>query len=238
MTKEGYIKLYRSIQHQPWYHDSEAVHLFVHLLINAAFAPYQTMTGMKVHTVEPGQLVTGRKRLAAETAINESKIQRLLKVFEDCNQIEQQTNNINRCISVVNWHVFQESEQQTNNRRTTNEQQTNNERTLNKNIKNIKEDKEGKGVPPQGKDFDLLKRIGKDAARMWTEGNLSETLNGKSELALEWLEHLAQMGKPYRSHAQIASLVKNFKKFTPERLRAMMDYSIPAGYPNLYPLRS
>jgi hypothetical protein len=35
-------------------------------------------------------------------------------VLENAKNIEQQTNNLNRCISIVNWAKYQKAEQQTN----------------------------------------------------------------------------------------------------------------------------
>ena len=71
-------------------------------------------------------------------SISESKVQRILKEFENEHQIEQQTSPRNRLISIVNWSEYQnnehQSEQQVNNKRTTNEQQMN----TNKNVKNEK----------------------------------------------------------------------------------------------------
>lgn len=82
------------------------------------------MNGVAV-TLKTGQLLTGRKVLSAATHINESKIQRLLKLFESLHMIEQQTTNKNRVLTVLNWSTYQASEQQVNNRRTTSEQQVN-----------------------------------------------------------------------------------------------------------------
>ena len=81
--------------------------------------------------MKPGQLVKRKKKIAKDLKINESKIQRILKLFEIEQQIEQRTNSVSRVISIVNWCDYQQSEHQ-------NEQRVNNERTLNNNIKNIK----------------------------------------------------------------------------------------------------
>lgn len=135
----GYIKLWRDIEKQPWYSDSQAVHLFLHILIKATHEKRQAILGGKVVVLEPGQFVTGRKKLSAETGINRSKIERCLKLFEACGQIEQRTSNVNRCISVVNYVKFQKSEPQTSNGRATksvkiqrNPKQTTENRTRNK----------------------------------------------------------------------------------------------------------
>ena len=77
--------------------------------------------------------------------IDENKVTRILKTFENEQQIEQQTSNKNRLITIVSWDVYQKGEQrnnqQVNNKRTTDEQQVNTNKN-NKNIKDIKEYKE------------------------------------------------------------------------------------------------
>ena len=97
-------------------------------------------------TLKPGQLITGRKQIAQHFKIDESKVQRILKKLESEHQIEQQTSNKNRLITVCNWATYQQSEQQNeqqlNNNCTTTEQQA----STNKKVKNEKEVEEGKEV--------------------------------------------------------------------------------------------
>ena len=80
-------------------------------------------------TLKPGQQIFGRKSIASDLKVNESKVQRILKTFESEQQIEQQTSSKNRLVSIVNWSRYQDSEQlieqQLNNKRTTTEQQVN-----------------------------------------------------------------------------------------------------------------
>jgi len=139
----GWIKLHRKIKDSAIWSDSQAVHLWVHLLLKVNHAPKEVIKGETVYNIKRGQTLTGRKVLSAETGINESKIQRLLKLFVKCKMIEQQTNNANRLVSVLNYESYQVGEQQTNNKRTTNEQQTN----TNKNDKKEKNEKKPTDYP-------------------------------------------------------------------------------------------
>lgn len=122
---EGWIKLYRKIMESSFYRDSELVHLWVHLMLNAKKFPVKWDWGGQEITLNPGQFITGRKKIAEQTGINENKVQRGLKKFEKCHMIEQQTNNRSRLITIVSWDMHQESERQMNNQRTTSEQQVN-----------------------------------------------------------------------------------------------------------------
>jgi len=143
----GWIKLYRSLKNKGWYKKSDFVHLWIHLLIKANHKGKEFWFGGKNIKVSAGQFVTGRKILSAETGISESKVQRILKQFESEQQIEQQTNNTNRLISILNWEQYQkveqQSEQQMNNGRTTSEQRVN----TNKNDNNVKNEKNEKNIP-------------------------------------------------------------------------------------------
>jgi len=135
---QGWIITHRKLRESSFYKDSQAVHLWIHLLISANHKDAQIVRGNKVYEVKRGQLITGRKLLSSETGINESKLQRLLKVFEKCHMIEQQTNSVNRLVSIINYDQYQASEQQVNSKRTASEQQVN----TNNNDNNNNNDKE------------------------------------------------------------------------------------------------
>lgn len=111
---KGYVLLYRQFMDNCLYKDSEYVHLWIHLLLCASYGETEYLSGNNLIKLKPGQFITGRKKLSKETGINESKIERILKVLEKSKNIEQQTNNLNRCISIVNWSKFQKIEQPKN----------------------------------------------------------------------------------------------------------------------------
>jgi hypothetical protein len=140
----GWIKLYRSIQNKGWYKKPDYVLLWVHILIKANHQGKEFWFNGENVKLKQGQFITGRKSLSSETGISESKIQRILKFFESEQQIEQQTSNANRLISVINYNQYQKSEQQieqpVNNERTTSEQPVNTNKNEKKenNHKNVK----------------------------------------------------------------------------------------------------
>lgn len=92
--------------------DAEHFMLWHVILYLAAAVPQKALFGGKRIDVQPGQLVTDRKQLAAKTGISESKVQRILKTLESEHQIEQQISSKNRLITVLNWHRYQTSEHQ------------------------------------------------------------------------------------------------------------------------------
>jgi len=139
MIEQGWIKLHRKMLDNPvvW-KDSDHLAVWIYLLLNATHKDMDVLFKNKRITLKPGQLITSRKSIAKKLDISESKVHRVLKMLEIEQQIEQQTSNKNRLITIVRWNEYQsceqQIEQQVNNNRTTSEQQVN----TNKNIKNIK----------------------------------------------------------------------------------------------------
>jgi DnaD/phage-associated family protein len=140
---EGWIKLHRKLLENPIImKDSDYLSVWIYLLLNATHTEYDTLFQGKRITLQKGQLITGRKSIAEKLKIDENKVQRILKLLENEQQIEQQKSNKNRLITIVSWNKYQQNEQQieqqVNNNRTTNEQQMNTNKNIenNKNIKN------------------------------------------------------------------------------------------------------
>ena len=135
----GYIKVFRKLKEWGFYRDSRHVHLWTHLLLSATHKPIKVFWNGEMITLQPGQLITGRKRLATETGLRESFIYRAIKCYESEQQIEQQPSNTSTLITIRNWHLYagdeQLNEQQMNNKRTTSEQPVNTKQEV-KNEKN------------------------------------------------------------------------------------------------------
>lgn len=190
---EGWVKLYRKIKESSFYHDSNLVHLWLHIMLSAnKFEQNYLWHGEEI-VIQPGQFITGRKKLSAETGIQESKIQRALKMFEKMKMIEQQTNSKSRMITVINWNMHQENEQQMNNKRTTTEQQVN---TNKKEKKEKKGKNKNKTNPPDIKIFlESMSDSLKEFCRVENIGQLKfkklsemcfDHFKGKGELKADW----------------------------------------------------
>ena len=123
----GWVSLYREILDNPIVcKDSDHFAVWVYLLLQASHQDRKTFFNKEKIMLKRGQLITGRKSIVdhfgGKNKINESKVQRILKLFENEQQIKQQTSNKNRLITILNYNNYQNNEQQ-------NEQQVNNERT-------------------------------------------------------------------------------------------------------------
>ena len=122
----GWFKMPRACVSDPLIHrDTEHLAVMATLLANAAYEPSRDMFGGECITLLPGQLVTGRSQIAALSKVNESKVQRILKRFEEAGLIRQKAGNKSRLITLAPWLIGQETEQLTNNNRTASEQQMN-----------------------------------------------------------------------------------------------------------------
>lgn len=148
MKKNGkninWLKLHREILGNPTImQDSDYLAVWIWLLLNADHSgeEQRTFNNERI-TLEPGQLTCGRKQIATALKVNESKIQRILKRFENEQQIEQVTDHKCRLISIVNWDYYQNdeqvNEQEVNECRTSDEQVVNTiqEYKTNKNKRN------------------------------------------------------------------------------------------------------
>lgn len=137
----GWIKIHRKIQDNFLYSDSQALHLWIHILLKCNHKEREHLFNNKKITTKRGSFITGRKKLSEETGISESKIYRLLKTFKSEHLIEQQITSKYSIISVIKYSQYQSSEQvneqPVNNKRTSSEHQVN----TNKKGKNNKNDK-------------------------------------------------------------------------------------------------
>ena len=121
--------------------DADHLAVWIYLLLNANSFPKEEMFNNERIIVKPGQMIRGRKMISSKIMVQESKVERILKLFKNEQQIEQVSSSKNRLITVLNWSSYQKNEQrngqQVNNERTTSEQQVN----TNKNNKKDKKDK-------------------------------------------------------------------------------------------------
>lgn len=148
---EGWIKIHRKMLENPIIcKDSDYLSVWIYLLLNATHKEIPALFKGEKITLQPGQLITGRKSMSNKLKISESKIYRIINEYKSEQQIEQQTSNKNSLITILNWNKYQQSEQQNeqqmNNKRTTTEQQLNTNKNVNNdnniylfNLKNNKE---------------------------------------------------------------------------------------------------
>ena len=138
-SMDGWIKMYRKIEDNPVVcKDNDYYRVWHHLLYNATHQERVVIFNNQKMTIYPGQYITGRKLIADKCNVSESKVERILKWFENDQQIEQQKTSKGRLITILKWELYQNTEQQ-------NEQIVGNTRAIleqrtitNKNVKNVR----------------------------------------------------------------------------------------------------
>ena len=221
---DGYVKIYRAMLENPIVtKDVETWAVWLYILLSATHKPKDVLFGGKRITLKPGQLLTGRNKIAEKFNISSSKVQRILKTLESEQQIEQQMGAKNRVITVKNWCKYQlteqVSEQQVNSKWTASEQQVNTYKNKKK-YKNIsppvdpplkREYSEYKKVKLTDNEYErLVQRLGKDETGKYIvrlDGWLAEGNTKKNHYAtiLNWVRKDAEKKAEKAAEKQPAS---------------------------------
>ena len=148
---EGWIKLHRSIWENPMLAgDPDKLSVWIYLLTSAAYDRRDAVLGGKRITLSRGQLITGRRKIAEQTGVEEHKVDRILKAFSREQQIEQRSTPHGSLITVINYDKYQQCEQryeQQSEQRVSNDRATSEQRVST--IKELKEKREKEAVKNQ-----------------------------------------------------------------------------------------
>lgn len=140
---QGWIKLHRKMLDNPIVcKDSDHLAVWVYLLLNATHESYPALFKGKKVSLEPGQLITGRKSISSKLSVSESKTKRILIELESDQQIDRQRSNQNSLITILNWDKYQDVDQRNGQQVTSQRPASDQPVTTNKNVKNDKNVKE------------------------------------------------------------------------------------------------
>lgn len=177
----GWIKLHRRFCDWEWYEEPDTVRLFIHLLLKSNHEKKE----WKGIEILPGQLVTGRHKLAEELRLTERRIRTSINRLKSTSEIAIKTTNKYSIISICKWDEYQSGNilkrpAKRPAKRLSKDQQS----TTNKNIKNVKNIKNNKILLSQVDESTLDqtdKKYYQVAISFWEliKSNLSE-LNIKS----------------------------------------------------------
>ncbi|TCW00419.1 DNA replication protein [Biostraticola tofi] len=105
---KGFALMHRQFMDSKLYKDSQAVHLWLHLILNANYKPKLVKTDLGDVLVGRGQFLTGRPTLVTETHISDSKVKSLLDTFERMGMIQREaTGRRFTRISILKYDEFQ-----------------------------------------------------------------------------------------------------------------------------------
>lgn len=134
--ESGYISLHRKLQENPVFQDSETLHIFIYLLLNAAYKDTSVWYRGKYIQIKRGQLITGRHKISMLTKIHPMSIYRKLCEQQKLGILNIESNNEYSLITIVKYDDYQRTKEKVNNEtnpnRTAKRTQSNNINKLNK----------------------------------------------------------------------------------------------------------
>ena len=190
---KGFIKLDRSIFEHWIFQDAEKFKAFVDLIQLARWKDEKILIGNNLVTIPRGSYYTSELKLADRWGWGRDKTRNFLSLLEKERMINKKSTTKGTMLTIENYRVYQDEHptvytaktQQTNNepdnKPTTNQHQTNNEPDTKEEIKEIKEIKEREkreeiqpnSLPPLSFSSsihkDIFNLIGKEGYRMWFE---------------------------------------------------------------------
>lgn len=229
--KGGYIKLHRKMLDNSFVlKDNDYFAVWVYLLLTAAHKETVLENCSKSITLKPGQLITGREALGKKLHISNSKIDRILNLFESAQMIAQiKKPRKGRIITILNWDKYQDDAQI--NERKMHEFCTNNAQIMHGN-KNIKNNKNEKNIKEK-----IYKKEKSDFATFNT-AILNYSANKKIQEALyNFIDMRNQKKNPFTEYS-FSEFLKRLDSFADndDDKAEILRRSIIAGYPNIYQL--
>jgi hypothetical protein len=133
----GWIKIHRKFLDWEWFNKSEAVHLFLFMLIKANHKSGKWQ-GIDI---ERGQFISSLANISNATGISVQTIRTILKKLEKTNEIELKSTSQYTIVTICKYECYQDENETTNKPITNNQQTTNKQLTTSKNEKNVKNER-------------------------------------------------------------------------------------------------
>lgn len=130
----GWIKMHRKFLDWEWFNKSEAVHLFLYMLLKANHKSGKWQ-GIDI---ERGQFISSLGNISNATGISLQTIRTILKKLEKTNEIELKSTSQYTLVTICKYECYQDEKDETNKPLTNNQQTTNKRLTTNKNDKKEK----------------------------------------------------------------------------------------------------
>lgn len=126
--ENGYIKLYRKLLDNPVFQNERLLKVFIWCLLKASYKEHEQLLGLQTIRLKPGQFIYGRLKAAQEVRLKPSTMNDQMKALKKLQIIDIKPNNKFSIVSVINWGVYQSSEDEPDNKTdskpTTKQQQT------------------------------------------------------------------------------------------------------------------
>lgn len=132
----------------PVWQDPKLLKLWMLCILEASHKEHEQLVGRQIVKLQPGEFITGRFALAKaynegakkSDIVPESTLWRWIKWLEKNDFLNIKSNTKFSVITIKNWNLYQQNEQQMRNKRTTNGQQVNTNNNGNKGNNENKKD--------------------------------------------------------------------------------------------------
>lgn len=240
---QGWFKFYpKTLENPIIMKDGEHLAVWTYLLMKASHKEFDIVFGNERITINPGQVVTGRRQIASDLKFDENKVYRILVSFKNAQQIEQRTDRQKSVITILNWELYQESEQRNeqrvNNDRTTSEQRVNTKIRI-IDYKNNKNDNNIPPLPPTG-EWNYKKHSSYDNAVHFLQDNedYAEFYREHKrawDILETWLKYKTERGGGgYKTETGVKTFLKQFRNAIEEsgeeEVSRVVKMSIASGY--------
>lgn len=216
----GWIKLHRDLKEKPIWKSStpEQKTILVTLLMMANHKENEWEWMGKPFKAKPGQFVTSIKSITEECGkgISSQNVRTALKRFENYGFLTKESTKVNTLINIVNWGVYQESENKSNtlaNNQLTNDSQTANKQlTTNKNVRTKECNKNNNNSDINFKDFweqngfGMMLPVELEKLLAWVDD-----FAGNREIVMKALEVTSEQGANKRNYAYVNKILKNWE---------------------------
>lgn len=107
MDRAGFFKVHRKIFESDLWPNKNASRLFLYLLGHAAWEPLKTDARYQSVALQPGDVLTGLHRLAADCALTVREVRNAIVCLKRASRITVRATNRFSVISIVNWDLYQ-----------------------------------------------------------------------------------------------------------------------------------
>ncbi|EAG0384233.1 DnaD domain-containing protein [Listeria monocytogenes] len=217
----GWIKLHRDLKEKPIWKSStpEQKTILVTLLMMANHKENEWEWRGKPFKAKPGEFVTSIKSITAECGkgISSQNVRTALKRFENYGFLTKKSTKVNTLINIVNWGVYQESENKPNtlaNNQLTNDSQTANKQlTTNKNVRTKECKNNNNNSDLNFKDFweqngfGMMLPVELEKLLAWVDD-----FAGNREIVMKALEVTSEQGANKRNYAYVNKILRNWEE--------------------------
>ena len=205
----GYILIHRKLLNWQWYKDSNTLHLFIDLLLDANYE--DSKVGFQV--IKRGQCLTSLKRMSENTGLTYREIRTSLDKLQKSGEIDKQTTNRYSIITINKYNDYQNIDKQTTNKRQTND---------NIIIKNNKNN--------TNKEINIKENISKDIQKKYFESLKVNTLFN------EFLEQRKKL-KAVNSERAINTLINKLNNYDEDTQIKMIENSIVNSWKGIFEIK-